>query len=81
MVLQQVDGQWQKLAALIVWKLNGMKPVEITVADMEKVEAEFGSAGLHLLMHGKADSIEFSIVTAERAKVLVEHDAKWRGHA
>ncbi len=81
MVLQQVDGQWQKLAALIVWKLCGEKSVEITVADMQSIEKQFGAEGPVLLTHGHTESIEFRVITAERGRVLAEFEAKNRGHA
>lgn len=70
-VLQQVDGMWQKLAALIVWKL-AREGVTITHKDMD----EFARGDNVLLTHGHFDSIEFKIVTAEAARRIAAHDAK-----
>lgn len=75
-VFDQVDGQWMKLLAMVVWKLapNG---VEITVADM----ASFPPDGT-LVTHGHRDSFEFKIVNEEQAKLLAAHDeATNRGRA
>lgn len=69
-VLDQMEGQWMKFFALVVWKLapNG---VEITMADIDKFAAEGGI----LLTHGHRESFEFRIVTPEAAARLAEHEA------
>ena len=68
-VFDQVDGQWMKLLAMVVWKL-APKGVEITAADI----ASFPPDGT-LVTHGHRESFEFRIVTEEEAKRLAAHDA------
>ena len=80
-ILQQVDGHWQKLAALIVWKCIGRGTVTITVEDMQRLDDEFAPGVPVLLTHGHADSIEFRIVDEAAAKRLAEHDRTLRGRA
>ncbi len=80
-VLQQVDGQWQKLAALILWKLKGREVVRITGADIEKMRAEFAPGVAVVFTHGLSDAIEFSIVDEAAAARLAEHDKTLRGQA
>lgn len=68
-VFDQVDGQWMKLLALVVWKLapNG---VALTAADIASFPADRA-----LVTHGHRESIEFKIVTEEEARRLAAHDA------
>lgn len=80
-VLQQVDGQWQKLAALILWKLSGRSVVRITAEDMAKMQAEFAPGVAVIFTHGHSDSIEFSIVDEAAATRLAAHDKTLRGIA
>lgn len=68
-ILQQVDGQWQKLLTLVVWKL-AKEGVTITHADM----VQFAESKRYLLTHGHHDSIEFKLVTQAEAKQLVALD-------
>lgn len=68
-VFDQVDGQWMKLLAIVVWKL-APKGVEITTADFES----FPPNGT-LLTHGHRESIEFKIVTEDEARRIAAHDA------
>lgn len=80
-ILQQVDGQWQKLAMLILWKVAGDKPVRITAEDMARCQAEFAPGIPAIFTHGHSDSIEFSIVTEAEAARIAEHDKTMRGTA
>jgi hypothetical protein len=81
MVLQQCDGHWQKLAALILWKLNGGKIVRVTAADIEAMNAQFAPGTAVILTHGHSDSIEFSIIDADAAERMAAHDATMKGSA
>lgn len=74
-ILEQMREHWQKLAALLVWKL-AEKGVTLTYKEM----AEFPQ-DMVLLTHGHKDSIEFKLVTQDVAKTIVEHDRKQKGHA
>lgn len=81
-MLQQVDGQWQKLAALIIWKLVGRdKPVTITAKDIEAMQASFSPGMGVILTHGHFDSIEFSLIDETAARRVGSHDAAMRGRA
>jgi hypothetical protein len=80
-ILQQVDGEWQKLAMLILWKLTEGKPVRITADDMAACRKKFEPGIPVILTHGMHDAIEFSIVTLEDAERIGRHDATLRGKA
>lgn len=81
-VLQQVDGYWQKLAAMIVWKLVPRgESVTITAEDMKRFAADYAPTGPVLLTHGHFDSFEFKIVSEADAQRLAEHDRTMRGCA
>jgi hypothetical protein len=81
-VLQQVDGQWQKLAAMLLWKLVGRdKCVTLTHADIERFSAEFAPGMPVMFTHGHSDSIDFTVVDESAAKVLAAHDATLKGTA
>jgi len=81
-ILQQLDGQWQKMAMLLLWKLAGRKVVRITGEDMARCAKEFAPGAPVVFTHGMSDAIEFSIVDEERAKAFAEYDATTnRGHA
>ena len=68
-ILQQTEGHWQKLLALIVWKL-AKQGVMITADDI----MAFGKEGLVLLTHGLPDGIEFKMVTQTEASQLIVMD-------
>lgn len=80
-VLQQLDGQWQKIAALLLWKLSPKAVVRIMGADIEAFNAAYAPGGPVVFTHGMIDRFEFSLVTEEAAKRLAEHDATMRGNA
>ncbi len=80
-MLQQVDGHWQKLAAMLLWKLAGTDVVRITAADIEALHAEYSPGMPVIFTHGTADALEFSIVDEATAQRLVAHDAGRVGNA
>lgn len=71
LILQQLDGHWQKLCAAVIYKLSRGSPVIITNRDLEEL-IEFMQTH-QLLTWGHKDSIELRLVTPERAKALSEH--------
>lgn len=75
-ILQQLDGQWQKMCALLVWKL-ARQGVTITDTEIDKC---IGEGELILLTHGHHDSIEFKLVTPAEAERIVAHDRSMHGH-
>lgn len=80
-VLQQVDGQWNKLAALILWKLAGREKVKVTHLDIARFNKEFAPSMPVLLTHGHSDSIDFQIVDTETAVRLADYDKTMGGTA
>lgn len=78
LVLQQVDGQWQKIAAFILWKCAGTGKVVITAEDMAAMTENFAPGMPCIFTHGKAESFEFSLVTEAEATRLAEFDRQTR---
>lgn len=77
-VLNQVRDHWQRIAALIVWKVtHGKRSITISAQDMQ----EFQKDPRVLLTHGHVDSLEFKLVTAEEAQRMVEHQKTMQGNA
>lgn len=79
-VLQQMEGHWQKIATLLVWKL-ARAGVHITGQDMAEYGVQFAAGEAFLLTHGHHDSIELKIVSEIEARRLAEYDARFKGHA
>lgn len=75
-ILQQMDGHWQKLCALLVWKL-ARQGVTLTHEEIKQCTSE---GELILLTHGHYDSIEFRLVTPAEAERIVAHDRTMHGH-
>lgn len=63
--LRQLREYWQKITAMLVWKL-APDGVTITAADM----VAFQQDGRFLLAHGHHDSFEFRMVTREEGDRL-----------
>lgn len=80
-VLSQLDGHWQKLAAMLLWKLKGREMVRLTSEDIARFQAEFLPFEPVIFTHGHVDSIDFQIVTQEQAERLAAHDKTMRGSA
>lgn len=80
-VLQQVQEHWQKLFALMLWKLRGREAVTLSFREIEEAHADFAAQGLTLLMHGRTDSLLFQLVDRARAERLAAHDNSMRGTA
>ncbi len=80
-VLDQLEGHWQKLATLILWKTCGRKVLRITDADMDAFIAEFKPGEPVLFTHGRFDALEFSIVDQAAAERIAAHNATQRGNA
>lgn len=77
-ILDQLEGQWEKVCLMLLWKLVGMgKTVTITHADL----AQIFETPMVLYTRGHSDSMEFGVVTPERAQALVEFQKTQRGSA
>ena len=73
-IMQQTEGYWQNLAALLLYKLSKTEEVKIFSDDI----VQFQQSGLALLTHGHRDSISFKLVTHEEAVRLAQYDAERR---
>jgi hypothetical protein len=74
LMLQQVEGQWQKLLLLLLFKLAGRQPVHLTHAEIAACWAEFAPGNPTLLTQGGADRIVFQVITEAQALELAEHE-------
>ncbi len=80
-ILQQLDGQWQKFALMIIWKLKGTEKVTITAEDMRRCTESAPPGGWVLYTHGHSDSIDFQAIGMEAAERLAAHDQTQKGTA
>lgn len=80
-VLQQVDGHWQKLFAILLWKFAKRDVVVVKDTDIEAMAKEFAPCGPIVFTHGQVDGFRFSLVTEEKAKEIAAFDAMQRGTA
>jgi hypothetical protein len=84
-ILDQLDEQYQKLLAILVWKLqrDGSHPNGVTITHKDLVAyTEANARGEAVfLTHGHFDSIEFKSVTKQRAAELAKWDAAQKGNA
>lgn len=81
-MLQQVDGQWQKLAALIIWKLVGRDVnVSITADDIEAMNKAFAPGQATLLTHGMGETINFRLIDEAAGQQIAAFESQWRGRA
>lgn len=78
-VFEQLRDEWEKIAAVLVWKLSRYSIVQITWQDLEKFQMEVDRGEAVMFTHGHKESIEFSIVTASRAVELARHDQEQSG--
>lgn len=80
-VLQQLDGQWQKIATMLIWKLAGKEKVRLTHQEMANFANEFLPGIPVLFTHGHSDSIEFQVIDEVAARRIAAHEATLRGSA
>lgn len=73
-IIGQVEGYWQNLAAMLLFKLSKTEEVKVTADDIKT----FQQSGLVLLTHGHHDSIGFKLVTYHEAVSLAKYDAVLR---
>lgn len=80
-VLDQLDGQWQRLMAIVLWKYHRGETLKLTVADMQAFQRDADAGEAVVFTHGHVDSIDLAVITEERARVLAAHDRTQRGTA
>lgn len=71
-VLDQTDGQRDKLLMIALWKINGGQMVSLTADDIKAFNAAHNDQAT-LYVHGHKDSIDIGVITTERALVLLAH--------
>lgn len=77
-ILNQLEGEWEKICMVILRKLSPNTPVKITAQDFIDIRKDFAPNGPVLFTHGMHDAIELSIITHERANELAAYDAALR---
>jgi hypothetical protein len=78
-ILQQLDGQWQRIATILLYKLKGRDQVKITTADMLALNKDFAPSGAVMFVHGHSDSFDLQVVDIDAAKRIADHEASMRG--
>ncbi|MFY9327816.1 MAG: hypothetical protein WAO76_07335 [Georgfuchsia sp.] len=78
-ILQQLDGQWQKMAMLLLWKLAGRKMVTLTHMEIKAFNDEFSPGIPVMFTHGHSDSIDFQVIDEAAARVIAGHNATMQG--
>lgn len=81
LMLQQAEGQWQKLLLLVLFKLQGRQPVVLTHTEIQTCMDEFAPGKPTLLTHGLSDRIVFQVITEEQGKEIAAHEASRFGTA
>jgi hypothetical protein len=71
-VLDQLEGQWQKIAAVLVWKLAREKGVIVGDKDFEEIRRA-NADGQVFMTWGHYDSFEFRWMDRGAALKLAEH--------
>lgn len=61
-ILQQLDGQWQKIAMALMFKLSREQPVVITTGDFQQLAEYIADGDKRLMTWGHWDSIELRIM-------------------
>jgi hypothetical protein len=74
-ILNQLEGQWEKVCMVLLHKLSSGKTVKITAQDFIDVRRHYEPDGPVLFTHGMHDSFELSVITHERAKELAAYEA------
>ena len=79
-ILAQLEGQWQKIAMLLIWKFGGTKPTILTSKEIEECLRFFAPGEPVFITTGNRDSIEFQIASAKKAlEIVAAHEAKQGG--
>lgn len=76
----QLNGQWQQLMAVLVWKL-AKDGVTLTAAEIGEYAYLSQRGDAVLMTYGHTDSIELKTVSAEQARELATYDQSQVGRA
>lgn len=80
-ILKQLEGKWQQIALLLLWKLKGTSKVIVTAEDIQSLTKAFAPGNPVFMIRGHEDSMEYQIINEERAFELAKEDAEKGGHA
>lgn len=72
-ILDQLDGQWQKIAAVLLFKLSRDTPVTLTLKDFEAFREWQAIVDQQFMTWGHYDSIELRFMKIAEAQRLSEH--------
>lgn len=73
-VLDQLDGQWQKIAMAVIFKLAGPGVrVSLHADDFAKLSEHYAPGIPVLFTHGHTDSIDLMVVDSASAMRIAEH--------
>lgn len=64
-ILNQLDGMWEKICALVVLKAG---PQNITLQDIQDFQAKMEKEGKVFFTHGHRDSIELMVIPIAEAE-------------
>ena len=77
----QLQGQWQKMVIMLLWKFCGLEKVSVTQADMQALSTAFAPGFPVLFTQGVVDAIEFQLVDEAAALRIAEHQKTLSGTA
>lgn len=77
-IAKQLDGQWQKVVAFLLWKLSPDAPVDITDEDIKAMAARYEPHGPVVFTHGRPDGFTITLMAMDRALVRAEYEASKR---
>ncbi len=80
-VMQQLEGKWQSLAMLLLYKLAGRERVVLTAEEIGACLAEFAPGTPVLFTHGQSDSLTFQVIDESAARLIAAHEATLKGTA
>lgn len=78
-ILRQVDGQWQKIAMILLYKFKGREMVKITADDIQAATKAFAPSMPVMFIHGHRDGFDLQVVDVEAANRIAAHEASMRG--
>ena len=73
-MMPQMEGHWQKMCAVLLWKLAKTSTIRITNLDLQDLIMEFEPGMPVVFTNGKEEYIEFALITEEQAKARVEFE-------
>lgn len=81
MILDQLNGQWEKLFMVLLYKVQRRGKVTLSPRDFEALGAAFPDSIPVLFTHGHSDSVDFQIVDEASAARIAEYAKTQRGSA